>query len=521
MREVKTLAEKYRDVNVAKREGYTTDNKCTTAEMLGFPKEMGAMGLHYVRRDLLGLPPKPAPRGSGRVHGTGTYTDFRKPAMLVYEPQPDGALQLVAVENLVFEPAWRAAGMKGPPGFRGESYVLLTDKPQTKVDEAHGWEPHYELHLWLFRDNPNGTIRSSIRTSHASTTGRRNPSRRRWSIDRRVSGQRELKRARLAHSRKLPTECWMASLFLSYSREDVQRIEPLAAALESAGHDVWWDDHIAGGEEFSGAIEQALNRPTPSSSPGPARRSNPPGSRRGGPRPGERPARPGHAGRLPTAVGVFGNIRRSTCRNGTAAVPRRSSRCTVRSTGRSAGHPAIRSRSGREAAPWLKRVLSWQAAAAAAFVLLLLVGGGVLYPRMAASGASRRRSFSGDFALVSARIAQELPNLISREVLAAFGAENAVAVVAPAGGAAEAAPFAMDGSIGKEGPVVRYTMNLKNSRSGVLLWSQSYDRDPADALAPRQVAVQASQIVRCGLWGAAAYKKRMARRGVVAVPQVV
>ena len=154
--EVKALTEKYRDVKVAVAEGYTTDHKCTTAAMLGFPSEMGDMGLHYVRRDLLGLSPKPAPPGSGRVHGTGTYTDFRKPAMLVYEPRPDGSLQLVAVENLVFESAWRAAGKKGPPAFRAEPYVLLKDKPETKVDEAHGWEPHYELHLWLFRDNPNG-----------------------------------------------------------------------------------------------------------------------------------------------------------------------------------------------------------------------------------------------------------------------------------------------------------------------------------------------------------------------------
>src|SRR5919107_3703479 len=113
--EVRAVAEKYRDVNVAKREGYTTDNKCTTAEMLGFPAEMGAMGLHYVRRDLLGLPPKPAPPGSGRVHGTGTYTDFRKPSMLVYEPQADGSLQLVAVENLVFASAWHdRLGKKEP-----------------------------------------------------------------------------------------------------------------------------------------------------------------------------------------------------------------------------------------------------------------------------------------------------------------------------------------------------------------------------------------------------------------------
>ena len=153
--EVRAGAARYRDVEVAKTEGYTTDHKCTTAEMLGFPAQMGAMGLHYVRRDLLGLPPKPAPPGSGRVHGTGTYTDFRKPAMLVYQPQPDGSLKLVAVENLVFASAWQAAGHKGPPTFHGQPYVLLRDKTETKVDEAHGWEPHYELHFWL-DENPNG-----------------------------------------------------------------------------------------------------------------------------------------------------------------------------------------------------------------------------------------------------------------------------------------------------------------------------------------------------------------------------
>ena len=76
--------------------------------------------------------------------------------MLVYEPQPDSSLQLVAVENLVFHAAWHDKFGKEVPTFRGEPFVLLRDKPETKVDEAHGWEPHYELHLWLFRDNPNG-----------------------------------------------------------------------------------------------------------------------------------------------------------------------------------------------------------------------------------------------------------------------------------------------------------------------------------------------------------------------------
>jgi len=153
--EVRSIAEKYRDVNVAKAEGFTTDNKCVTAEMLGHPASEGVMGLHYVRRDMLGLPPKPSPPGSGRVSGTGTHTDFREPAMLVYEPQPDGSLQLVAVENLVFAEAWHAQS-KAPPSFHGRTYPLLKDDPATSVDEAHGWQPHYEQHLWVFRDNPNG-----------------------------------------------------------------------------------------------------------------------------------------------------------------------------------------------------------------------------------------------------------------------------------------------------------------------------------------------------------------------------
>ena len=51
----------------------------------------------------------------------------------------------------------------------------------------------------------------------------------------------------------------MASLFLSYSREDVGRVRSLAAALERDGHEVWWDQYISGGQEFADEIEKALN----------------------------------------------------------------------------------------------------------------------------------------------------------------------------------------------------------------------------------------------------------------------
>lgn len=51
----------------------------------------------------------------------------------------------------------------------------------------------------------------------------------------------------------------MAKVFLSYSREDTAQVRPIAACLQRAGHDVWWDQHISGGEQFAEAIEKALH----------------------------------------------------------------------------------------------------------------------------------------------------------------------------------------------------------------------------------------------------------------------
>jgi hypothetical protein len=47
--------------------------------------------------------------------------------MLIYEPQADGTLQLVAVENLVFMKAWEAAGNTLPPSFHGVPYDRMVD----------------------------------------------------------------------------------------------------------------------------------------------------------------------------------------------------------------------------------------------------------------------------------------------------------------------------------------------------------------------------------------------------------
>jgi len=152
--EVRAATERFKDVNVALAEGYIRDpsNMCDTAGMMGRPGHLGAMGIHYFRPDLLGITAPPNPR----VTGSGTHTDFRQPAILIYEPQPNGSLQLVAVENLVFDAAWQAAGKGAFPTFQGAAFNAMADDPATKADEAHNFEPHHDLHVWLYRDNPSG-----------------------------------------------------------------------------------------------------------------------------------------------------------------------------------------------------------------------------------------------------------------------------------------------------------------------------------------------------------------------------
>ena len=169
--EVKLLTKRFRDVNVALAEGYVRDpgNVCDDAQMMGRPASAGAMGIHYFRPDLLGITKPPSPR----VDGTGTHTDFRKPSILIYEPQADGSLELVAVENLVFAKAWHDAGNAEPPSFHGVPWDSMKDDPNTPTDEAHMFEAHYDRHVWIYRTNPNGVFAQF--NPNVTCTHHRNP----------------------------------------------------------------------------------------------------------------------------------------------------------------------------------------------------------------------------------------------------------------------------------------------------------------------------------------------------------
>ena len=51
----------------------------------------------------------------------------------------------------------------------------------------------------------------------------------------------------------------MADIFVSYKAEDRARVSPIVEALKSEGFSVWWDAHIAGGEQWRETIETELH----------------------------------------------------------------------------------------------------------------------------------------------------------------------------------------------------------------------------------------------------------------------
>ncbi len=136
---------------------------CVSAEGEGNPRQLGAMGIHFVKLDEIGAP----------------QADFTTPSVLVYAPDPDveqctytteelmtsdecaDSLRLVAVEELIFAHLWQPASGKAhweePPEFLGNQFYYVHDNPETDwVDEAHAFPPHYELHIWLHKHNPAG-----------------------------------------------------------------------------------------------------------------------------------------------------------------------------------------------------------------------------------------------------------------------------------------------------------------------------------------------------------------------------
>jgi tetratricopeptide (TPR) repeat protein len=302
----------------------------------------------------------------------------------------------------------------------------------------------------------------------------------------------------------------MASLFLSYSRDDLSRVGPLAAALERDGHKVWWDRHISGGQEFADAIERALESADAVIVCWTARSIHSAWVR-------DEAATGRDTGRLiplimescqpPLGFRQYQTIDLSgwSGRPASHALDTLRAAITEKVTGTQQDRKVLPASKSRRAA-----VPPWRWALTAAVALGLVGGGAFLYSRVLVAPVRIEPKVAvGQFVLASTDLPRGLPNMVGQELVAAFGAENAVTVVSPGDRNAAKSPFVMDGSISRLGPAVRFTVNLKNQRSGVVLWSHAYEHEAADAVAARQAAVGASQVVRCGLWGTSSYQRRM------------
>jgi hypothetical protein len=94
----------------------------------------GGMGIHFVN-----------PSRIGDAHEVAS-----QPEAVIYEPQQDGSLRLVAVEYVVTKQAWEQAGNTAPPRLFGRDFELVA------AGNRYGLPDFYELHAWIWRHNPSG-----------------------------------------------------------------------------------------------------------------------------------------------------------------------------------------------------------------------------------------------------------------------------------------------------------------------------------------------------------------------------
>jgi hypothetical protein len=130
---LKSVASRYNSFKQAEKAGYSVEGEPCVAS------PAGTMGIHAINRALVEDP----------------AIDPLEPEILVYLPKGNGKLELVAVEYM------RIAADQSPAGGFDES-----DKPSLfgrafdGIMPAHapwmGW--HYDLHVWLWEDNPSGLL---------------------------------------------------------------------------------------------------------------------------------------------------------------------------------------------------------------------------------------------------------------------------------------------------------------------------------------------------------------------------
>jgi hypothetical protein len=142
--ELRRVTAKFHDFERAKADGYEVEVTPCWAHATA-----GAMGYHY-----------------GNLERFDANVALLEPEVLMYEPQAGGHMRLVGMEYIVPLDAWEEAGhdLNDPedvPELLGQQYT------------RHSFLPIFKLHIWLWRNNPQGTYADwnpKVSCAHAEHT---------------------------------------------------------------------------------------------------------------------------------------------------------------------------------------------------------------------------------------------------------------------------------------------------------------------------------------------------------------
>ena len=126
---VRESTERFKDVSVAEAEGYALQFGCVSGP------DSGAMGLHYVNGALV---------NRGEIDPT-------HPQIVIYEPTPNGGLRLIGADFLLLADAWDKK-KQGQPELMGQLFHYW------ESPNRFGLPAFYTLHVWAWKDNPNGAF---------------------------------------------------------------------------------------------------------------------------------------------------------------------------------------------------------------------------------------------------------------------------------------------------------------------------------------------------------------------------
>jgi hypothetical protein len=126
---VRDATDRFADVSVAENEGYGLLFGCVSGG------DYGAMGLHFVNFPLV---------ADGKI-------DAAAPEIVLYEPTSSGRLRITGADYVVLAADWDKTHTSAPE-LHGQLFHFF------EAPNRFGLPPFYTLHVWAWKDNPNGTF---------------------------------------------------------------------------------------------------------------------------------------------------------------------------------------------------------------------------------------------------------------------------------------------------------------------------------------------------------------------------